>query len=155
MSDVELDYEYLTQNALKRVVYEVLSITAELKKTPGDHHFYIEFATQAPGVVIPDHLLETYPEAMTIVIQHQFDNLEVDEEKFAITLWFKGKPARLTVPFEAVTNFADPSVSFGLRFPAAAPAQGRAVEQAQSAEEPAAGGQPGAEVVSLDSFRKK
>lgn len=158
MSDIEFDYEYLTQRALKRVLFDVLTVTAELKQTPGEHHFYIEFATEAPGVDIPDHLREAYPERMTIVIQHQFDALEVSEEAFAVTLWFKGKPAHLTVPFDAVTSFADPSVSFGLRFVSEADAS---ADQTESSAEPEAKGEEdeedptGGEVVSLDSFRKK
>ena len=82
----------------------------------GEHHFYIEFLTQAPDVSIPDHLIEDYPERMTIVLQHQFQNLDVTEDGFGVTLWFKGKESRLEIPFHAVTSFADPSVKFGLRF---------------------------------------
>lgn len=151
MSGIEFDYQYLTHRALKRVIFDVLSVTAELKETPGEHHFYIEFATVAPGVAMPDDLRESYPDLMTIVIQHQFEGLEVSEEGFAVTLWFKGKPARLAVPFEAVTSFADPSVSFGLRFAGASP------PVATDAESEAKAGkdESGAEVVSLDSFRKK
>ncbi|MEQ8935259.1 MAG: ClpXP protease specificity-enhancing factor SspB [Amphiplicatus sp.] len=114
MSDVEFDYDYLTQRALRQVVKDVLEMTAEIGATPGEHHFYIEFATQAPGVIIPDELIETYPERMTIVVQHQFENLVVRDDEFALTLWFKGIESRLTIPFEAVTSFADPSVQFGL-----------------------------------------
>lgn len=161
MSDIEFDYDYLKQRALKRVLFDVLSVTAELKHTPGEHHFYIEFETTAPGVDIPDHLREAYPEAMAIVIQHQFDALEVDEEGFAVTLWFKGKPARLTVPFEAVTSFADPSVPFRLLFSginlplAKTDEKPETASPADAAKEGEGKEEPGAEVVSLDSFRKK
>lgn len=150
MSDIEFDYQYLTQRALKRVLFDVLSVTVELKKTPGEHHFYIEFATAAPGVAMPDDLRESYPDLMTIIIQHQFEALEVSEEGFAVTLWFKGKPARLTVPFEAVTSFADPSVSFGLRFAGASPPPEKSSAEKEKEKDEASG-----EVVSLDSFRKK
>lgn len=176
MSDVELDYQYLANRALRAVVRDVLDISAELGAAPGEHHFYIEFLTRADGVGIPDHLLESYPERMTIVLQHQFYDLEVDDEGFAVTLKFKGKPARLTVPFEAVTSFADPSVNFGLRFDdaplasnspeqqeddnddapeaAAAPPAKLPTKPAKAAEpEPAK--ESGGEVVSLDAFRKK
>lgn len=159
MSDIEFDYEYLAQRALKRVIFDVLTITAELNETPGEHHFYIEFSTTAAGVAMPDDLRESYPELMTIVIQHQFEALEVNEDGFAVTLWFKGKPARLSVPFDAVTSFADPSVSFGLRFAGASPPQPKS--QAGAGAEPQDEGETeedkdaGAEVVSLDSFRKK
>lgn len=155
MKDVEIDYDFLTQQALKSVVRDVLHMTEELGEAPGDHHFYIEFETQADGVAIPDHLLAAYPVRMTIVLQHQFDDLEVREDDFSVTLWFKGQQARLTVPFEAVTSFADPSVQFGLRFdaPASEAAPKAAEPEIQKAEaEPAKGG---AAVLQLDAFRKK
>ena len=152
MKDIEIDYDYLTQQALRRVVRDVLSMTEELGAAPGDHHFYIEFETQAEGVSIPDHLLTSYPSRMTIVLQHQFDDLEVRDDDFSVTLWFKGQQARLTVPFEAVTSFADPSVQFGLRFDA--PAGER--KSAPEPKEPLAEAAPqGAAVVQLDAFRKK
>ncbi|HBS35123.1 MAG TPA: hypothetical protein DEA50_08620 [Parvularcula sp.] len=160
MSDVEIDYDYLTQNALKQVVRDVLSMTEELGAAPGDHHFYIEFETTAEGVSLPDHLLAQYPQRMTIVLQHQFDGLEVDENGFSVTLWFKNVQARLTVPFDAVTSFADPSVQFGLRFegaaPARAPAQATPIKPPPAAiPEKVAAAADGAAVVSLDAFRKK
>ncbi|MGE0410348.1 MAG: SspB family protein [Amphiplicatus sp.] len=161
MSDVELDYEYLTQRALTRVIHDVLTLTAELGATPGEHHFYIEFLTTAYGVEMPDYLRGDYPEKMTIVLQHQFDNLTVDEDGFAVSLWFKGRQARLSVPFEAITSFADPSVQFGLRFNAIAPSPDPGMaeteaprppdEKPEKPEKPA----PGADVVRLDAFRKK
>ncbi len=154
MTDVEIDYDFLTQQALKRVVRDVLQMTEELGSAPGDHHFYVEFETQAEGVAIPDHLLAVYPSRMTIVLQHQFDNLEVRDEEFSVTLWFKGQQARLTVPFEAVTSFADPSVQFGLRFDAPASEQkpkAAEPEALKADEEPA----KSAAVLQLDAFRKK
>ncbi|MGD9801749.1 MAG: ClpXP protease specificity-enhancing factor SspB [Parvularculaceae bacterium] len=153
MKDVEIDYDFLTQQALKRVVRDVLVMTEELGAAPGDHHFYIEFETQADGVLIPEDLVVAYPARMTIVLQHQFDDLEVRDEEFAVTLWFKGRQARLTVPFEAVTSFADPSVQFGLRFDAA-----QREEPFENDAEPAApesDAQPSAAVLQLDAFRKK
>ncbi len=154
MADVEIDYDFLTQQALKRVVRDVLQMTEELGSAPGDHHFYIEFETQAEGVTIPEHLLAVYPTRMTIVLQHQFDDLEVRDEEFSVTLWFKGQQARLTIPFEAVTSFADPSVQFGLRFDAPASDQ-----KAKSAEpvplKPEAEPAKSAAVLQLDAFRKK
>lgn len=118
--DIELDYHFLTNNALKGVVRDVLALTQELGTAPGEHHFYVEFLTQAPGVSIPQRLLVDYPERMTIVLQHQFEALEVDDDHFEVTLYFKRQPARLIIPFDAVTSFADPSVQFGLRFDAPA-----------------------------------
>ncbi|MFN0023754.1 MAG: SspB family protein [Parvularculaceae bacterium] len=162
MSDVEIDYDYLTQQALKQVVRDVLTMTAELGSAPGDHHFYIEFETQSPGVSIPDHLMAQYPVRMTIVLQHQFGSLDVDDDGFSVTLWFKNVQARLTVPFAAVTSFADPSVQFGLRFDGAAPARPAVPATpivpppapVPKIEKPAPNGD-GAAVVSLDAFRKK
>jgi hypothetical protein len=161
--DVELDYEYLATRALRRVVYDVLTLTAELGKTPGKHHFFIEFETDAAGVVMPEHLRGEWPGRMTIVLQHQFDALEVDERGFSVTLWFKGKPARLTIPFDAVTGFADPHVKFSLRFeegalvgkkPEAAPAA--AAETPPSLPKPeTVKPKDGEKVISLDQFRKK
>lgn len=161
MSDIEFDYNYLAQRALRRVLYDVLSVTAELKKTPGEHHFYIEFATTAAGVDIPAHLREAYPELMTIVIQHQFEALEVSDDGFAVTLWFKGAPARLIVPFEAVTRFLDPSASFKMSFieegePTVGAADAAApIDAPKAAKDSDAKEDAGAEVVSLDQFRKK
>lgn len=168
--DIELDYDGLTFAALRQVPREVLSITAELGATPGRHHFYMEFLTQAPGVTIPDFLVENYPERMTIVLQNQFDGLEVTDETFSVTLWFKGKPARLTIPFEALTSFADPSVGYGLHFegeiarapngdrdtgeaPAGAAKAGDDAAVDSDADDEA--DEKSADVVSLDQFRKK
>ena len=157
MSDVELDYPFLMDTALRSVVRDVLHLTHELGSAPGDHHFYIEFATQAPGVEIPDSLIATYPERMTIVLQHQFKDLEVNDKRFAVTLWFKGEPSRLVVPFEAVTTFADPSVQFELRFSSleTPPAAVEAPVEAASGADKAGAEDRSAEVVSLDAFRKK
>lgn len=153
MGDVEIDYDYLTQQALKRVVRDVLTMTEELGAAPGDHHFYVEFETQAAGVAIPDHLQAAYPARMTIVLQHQFDDLEVREDDFSVTLWFKGKQARLTVPFEAITSFADPSVQFGLRFDAPPdPQKSRQPADLVADSEPPP--ETGA-ILQLDAFRKK
>lgn len=179
--DIELDYDYMMQRALRGMMRDVLSLVAEIGDAPGEHHFYIEFLTGGDGVEMPDHLRDDYPERMTIVLQHQFEGLKVDEDRFAVTLWFKGREAALSIPFEAVTSFADPSVQFGLRFERAepdaadappAPSEDRAPGE-RDASKPAApetdkksGGDEkekpaktdksaGADVVSLDAFRKK
>jgi hypothetical protein len=151
LSDIELDYEYLMQRALRRVVYDALMLTAELKTTPGDHHFYIEFLTGAFGVKLAEDLRRDYPERMTIVLQHQFEDLIVDEEGFSVTLKFKGRPERLTIPFDAVAGFRDPSAEFTLRFHEP---EG-AVAPPKAADEPIRSKPQDAEVVSLDNFRKK
>lgn len=165
--DVEFDYNELFQEAQKKayrlLMQDVLEIVAELGDAPGEHHFFIEFVTGAAGVVIPGHLREQYPDRMTIVLQHQFENLTVDDEGLAVTLWFKGKEARLEIPFSAVTQFADPSAQFGVSFEPAAPAAkpAPAGASAEDKAEPADQDPPkpkngdGAQVVSLDSFRKK
>lgn len=167
--DIELDYDFLMHKALRTLMRDVLEMIAELGDAPGAHHFYIEFMTHGPGVDIPDHLKEDYPERMTIVLQHQFENLTVTEEKFEVTLWFKGKESHLIIPFQAVTSFADPSVQFGLRFepveekqifdnPPEAAFEAPLSENDEAAEtEGDAAEKPseGADVVSLDAFRKK
>lgn len=165
MSDVELDYDFLTQRALKQVVRDVLEMTADLGEAPGNHHFFIEFLTKADGVSIPDHLHDTYPERMTIVLQHQFGDLQVDQAGFKVSLWFKGVEARLEIPFEAVTSFADPSVQFGLRFDAGLDPQttdGQSESQPtdskidkENSGESDSQTDPSADVVELDAFRKK
>ena len=163
MSDIELDYEYLTQKALRHLIADVLQITADLGHAPGEHHFYIEFFTQAPGVEMPAHLRDAYPERMTIVLQHQFENLSVDEDGFFVSLWFKRKQSDMRIPFDAVASFADPSVQFMLRFeqaidaePSEKDAKPALVEPKSAPEEsPETQSGDGADVVSLDSFRKK
>jgi hypothetical protein len=166
--DVELDYNDLIQEAQKRayrfLMRDVLTLVAELGDAPGEHHFFIEFFTGAPGVSIPDHLKEQYPERMTIVLQHQFENLVVSDDHVGVTLWFKGKEARLEVPFDAVIQFADPSAQFGVNFDATDSPAANEDEEAADAADPAHAGETakkadkkgdGADIVSLDSFRKK
>ena len=111
----QIRYDLLTQQALRGVVRNVLTDTAK-KGLPGDHHFYISFDTRADGVRLSDRLRAQYPEEMTIILQHQFWDLKVGEEDFEVGLSFSGIPERLTVPFEAINGFFDPSVQFGLQF---------------------------------------
>ena len=108
-------YDLLTQQALRGVVRNVL-VEAAKKGLPGEHHFYISFDTKAEGVRLSDRLRAQYPEQMTIILQHQFWDLEVDENGFSAGLSFGGVPEKLTVPFEAIKGFFDPSVQFGLQF---------------------------------------
>jgi len=115
MADNELKYDRMVEDALRSVVSRALSHAAE-RGLSGDHHFYITFLTDHPGVAMPDHLRSHYPNEMTIVLQHQFWGLEVSPESFGVTLSFANEPERLTVSFAAVTAFADPSVRFGLQF---------------------------------------
>jgi hypothetical protein len=123
----------------------------------GDHHFYVSFRTGARGVVLPDHLSAKYPEEMTIVLQHQFWGLDVRDQDFSVTLSFQSKPEQLTIPFAAITSFADPSVKFGLQFAMAAapPSETVALPAKTSREEPAKPPRQAAEVVTLDKFRKR
>jgi hypothetical protein len=206
MANDLIRYDLLVQDALKGVVRKVLTDAAR-EGLSGDHHFYVSFRTDAPGVRISQRLREKYPADMTVVLQHQFWDLIVTDQSFEVGLSFSGVPERLFVPFEALTGFFDPSVQFGLKFEAhgesepspvpavepetaARPARGAASEPHEmpprkpsvpatkagapklaprSGSEaakpgPGKGGKPerqpdavdgGAEVVSLDSFRKK
>jgi hypothetical protein len=115
MAEDLIRYDILAQDALRGVLRKVLS---EVAKTglPGDHHFYIAFATQAPGVRISSRLLAQYPEEVTIVLQHQYWDLTVNEQAFEVGLSFNKVPERLLVPFTAIKAFTDPSVQFELRF---------------------------------------
>src|ERR671912_1782127 len=108
-------YDLLVQDALKGVVRKVLGDAAK-DGLSGDHHFYISFRTDFPGVRLSNRLREKYPQDMTIVLQHQFWDLGVTEHTFEVGLSFSGVPERLLVPFDAVTGFFDPSVQFGLKF---------------------------------------
>ena len=164
-------YDRMVQQALRAVVKQALQLAAE-SGLPGAHHFYITFRTDFPGVDIPDFLRAQYPNDMTIVLEHQFWGLEVDDEIFAVTLSFRGQSQRLTIPLMAVRAFVDPSVKFGLEFPSeedeeqtpAKPQSGSLVslgesqsERAQSyrsEEAPVLQDKP-AEIVTLDAFRKK
>src|SRR6202161_360346 len=115
MSVDHIRYDLLTQDALRGVVRTVLT-DAAVKGLPGDHHFFITFDTRADGVRMSTRLRASYPEDMTIVLQHQFWDLTVGEEDFDVGLAFNGIPERLHIPLKAVKAFFDPSVQFGLQF---------------------------------------
>ncbi len=115
MRQSRIEYGRLVEGALRGVVRDVLTRVGR-EGLPSPHHFYVTFRTQAPDVVMPDFLRERYPVDMTIVLQHQFWDLEVDEEGFSVTLSFHDQLHRLHVPFAAVKVFADPGVEFGLQF---------------------------------------
>ena len=153
-----LPYDRWMEEALRGVVVRALN-HAMMEGLPGEHHYYITFRTAFPGVVIPPRLLQKYPEEMTIVLQHQFDNLQVDEDSgfFGVSLSFGGVLSALTVPFAAVTAFVDPHVQYGLRFHVPAP---QAAEPAAAPLPPAVqlahdGSAETPQVVSLDAFRRK
>ncbi|MGD9658538.1 MAG: SspB family protein [Methylocystis sp.] len=116
MADDIIRYDLLVQDAMRGVMRKVLSDVAVSGYLPGDHHFTISFRTDAPGVTISRRLAEQWPRELTIILQHQYSNLEVDDEGFGVTLSFRSIPEHLYVPFAAVTGFFDPAVEFGLRF---------------------------------------
>ncbi|MGY6643649.1 MAG: SspB family protein [Salinarimonas sp.] len=108
-------YDLLVQDALKGVVRKVLGDAAR-EGLPGEHHFYVSFRTDFPGVRLSTRMREKYPQDMTIVLQHQFWDLSVTEHALEVGLSFSGVPERLLIPFDALTGFFDPSVQFGLKF---------------------------------------
>jgi hypothetical protein len=159
MSDHAIDYEALIHEALLGVVREVLSRVVE-DGLPGNHHFYLSFRTDHPGVVVPTDLKMRHPETMTIVLQHQFWDLAVDEEVFGVTLRFGGAKRHVTVPFEALTSFVDPDAEFGLQLASSTTEEKEEVEGAAGADLQSIEGSRGiadktGEVVSIDEFRKK
>jgi uncharacterized protein len=173
MATDHIRYDVLARDALRGVLRRVLTDAAE-HGLPGEHHFFITFVSTADGVKLSPRLLAQYPEEMTIILQHQFWDLVVTEDRFEVGLSFGGIPERLVVPFAAIKSFLDPSVQFGLQFepsdadaavdapgaklpavpapsalPVAAPSPA-----AENTDEPAKPSE-GAEVVRLDRFRKK
>ena len=161
MTDDPLNYPQFVQSALKGVMHRALALAAE-SGLPGDHHFYISFRTTHPEVRLPPRLRKQYPEKMTIVLQHQFHGLAVDEIGFVVALSFDGLLVEgIAVPFDAVTAFADPSAGFALRFDPA-DAREAAPEAAPGALEadrppdkaPAAEEEGGATVVAVDFARR-
>lgn len=151
-----IPYDEIVQDALRAVVGRVLGEVEATGGLPGNHHFYITFKTRAPGVVIPKHLIERFPDEMTIVIQHRFWDLKVEDDAFSVGLSFGGAASILHVPFAAVTQFHDPAVEFALTFQAnAAP---EPVEEPEHAENDSPVAEPvddGSNVVSVDFTRKK
>jgi hypothetical protein len=178
MATDHIRYDVLTRDALRGVLKRVLS-DAAAHGLPGEHHFFITFLSTAEGVKLSPRLLAQYPDEMTVILQHQFWDLAVHDDRFEVGLSFGGIPERLAVPFSAIKSFFDPSVQFGLQFetadaatesvvdaveapaknlpasPTASALAGPASQPApEQAEEPAKSGD-GAEVVRLDRFRKK
>ncbi|MBN8186334.1 hypothetical protein JF540_06505 [Salipiger thiooxidans] len=152
-----IDYGNLMHRAMRGLIHDVLTDVMN-RGLPGEHHFFITFDTQHPDVELADWLSDRYPGEMTVVLQHRFDDLEVTEEGFAVTLSFGEAPERLYIPYDAIKTFVDPSVEFGLRF--------ETHEEEDDDEDdptPPDGGpdcpgdrepQQDAEVVRLDAFRK-
>jgi len=159
--DRGFDYPRLMREALRQVPREALR-RVERYGLPGAHHFYLSFRTDHPEVEIADFLRDQYPEEMTVVLQHQYWDLEVDDEAFSVGLTFSGRPEHIRIPFQALTAFIDPFAEFGLRFdgmPPPSPEDGSPPKEDDSADsepsaKPAVARVP-AEVVSIDKFRKK
>jgi hypothetical protein len=149
-------YPKMVETALRGVVREAL-VRAAREGLPGDHHFYVTFRTRAAAAVVPKYLLAKYPEEMTIVLQHQFRGLEVADDAFSVSVSFQSRWERLTIPFAAVTTFADPSVNFGLQFeaPPLQPAEVAALPVQIAPSERDEPERPAAEIVTLDKFRKR
>ncbi|WP_315700889.1 MULTISPECIES: SspB family protein [unclassified Bradyrhizobium] len=171
MATDHIRYDVLARDALRGVLRRVLS-DAAAHGLPGEHHFFITFLSKAEGVKLSPRLLAQYPDEMTIILQHQFWDLEVTEDRFEVGLSFGGIPERLVVPFHAIKSFFDPSVQFGLQFepsetgaettsgttlPASPAASATVAPAPAAASEPEKPEPPseGAEVVRLDRFRKK
>lgn len=170
MPKEQLRYDRMVESALRGVVRDALRQVGD-RGLPGNHHFYLTFRTAFPGVDIPEYLKNQYASEMTIVLQYQFYGLEVTEERFSVTLSFNNVHERLTIPFAAITTFADPSVNFALQFQPIVPAESAEIASldahkadagddvhpstppavsAETDEPPKRG-----EVVALDAFRKK
>jgi hypothetical protein len=168
MATDHIRYDVLARDALRGVLRRVLTDAAE-HGLPGEHHFFITFVSTADGVKLSPRLLAQYPEEMTVILQHQFWDLVVTEDRFEVGLSFNGIPERLVVPFSSIKSFFDPSVQFGLQFepteaaveaPAATDLPAVAAPSAVTTTEETADDAParpseGAEVVRLDRFRKK
>lgn len=175
MTEDLIRYDILAQDALRGVMRKVLN---EVAKTglPGNHHFFITFMTGAPGVRVSTRLRERYPDQMTIVLQYQYWELKVTETGFEVGLSFSDVPEKLVIPFTAVRGFYDPSVNFELEFdvkleesaqeaPASEPVavapkrtasrKDKPAKAPAKDEAPASPAEKGADVVSLDAFRKK
>lgn len=158
-----MQYDLMARNALRGVIKAALEKAAG-DGLPGEHHFYIAFRTSAKNVHISPRLVEKYPDEMTIVLQHQFWDLDVRDDHFSIGLSFSNIPEKLVVPYSAVTSFYDPTVQFGLQFEDgqdeastadSKTSQHQLTEPATPAEQPAESSDKESGVVSLDSFRKK
>jgi hypothetical protein len=174
MATDHIRYDVLARDALRGVLRRVLTDAAE-RGLPGEHHFFITFLSTAEGVKLSPRLLAQYPQEMTVILQHQFWDLVVTEDRFEVGLSFGGIPERLVVPFSSIKSFFDPSVEFGLQFePSEAPAESAVANQAPAEVAPAVAlpaattspaevevapepdkPSEGAEVVRLDRFRKK
>jgi hypothetical protein len=155
-ADSLIPYDDIVQDALRAVVGRVLSGIQSNLDLPGGHHFYITFKTSAPGVVVPAHLRQRFPDEMTIVLQNKFWDLAVDEDGFEVGLTFSQVPTKLVIPFAAITAFVDPAVEFALHFQV--PLDTDSVPETGTPENDAPRRAPiedGSNVVTVDFGRKK
>lgn len=141
----KIDYDNLVEKALKNVMVDALKIAQE-QGLPDDNHFYISFRTDHPQTVVHNLIKSQYPQEMTIVLQHQFSNLKVDNKGFSVTLSFGNAPYDMSIPFDAVTYFGDPSVHFGISF-------GSEIDSNTPSEQKKSLHR-NADIVSIDAFRK-
>ncbi|MXP45900.1 hypothetical protein GRI43_00645 [Altererythrobacter luteolus] len=161
--DSMIPYDEIVQEALRAVVGRVLGQIVEMgSELPGNHHFYITFKTGAPGVSIPTSLRERFPDEMTIVLQNKFWDLGVDDDGFTVGLSFNAVPAKLDIPFSAITAFVDPAVDFGLQFQATVADMSPEEHEDAENDVPEPGEHPavtesedGSNVVTVDFGRKK
>lgn len=154
--DSLIPYDEIVQEALRAVVERVLGQVVDAGGVlPGDHHFYITFKTTAPGVDIPTHLKERFPDEMTIVLQNKFWDLVVEPEQFSVGLSFNQIPAKLVVPFSAITSFVDPAVDFGLQFQAIVPDDVPPPHDDAENDSPVISSDDGSNVVTVDFGKKK
>jgi len=159
LPDSLIPYDEIVQEALRAVVGRVLGQVERNGGLPGDHHFYITFKTQGPGVDIPRHLVERFPDEMTIVLQNKYWDLKVYDSYFQVSLTFNQIPAQLTIPFGAITAFVDPAVNFALQFQAQdgdiGPEAHEEPENDPVAEGAGAGAEDGSNVVTVDFGKRK
>lgn len=156
LPDSLIPYDEIVQEALRAVVGRVLGSVAAAGGLPGDHHFYITFKTQAPGVDIPQRLIDRFPDEMTIVLQNRYWDLLVDDSRFSVGLSFNQVPSKLNIPYSAITGFHDPAVNFELRFQAnEEPGDEPEPHDPPENDAPIATSEDGSNVVAVDFKRKK
>ena len=147
----KIDYDELVEKSLRSVVYYALKIV-EQQGLPGENHFYITFKTNFPGTIISKNLQIQYPDTMTIVLQNQFENLIVRHNSFSVDLSFGGIPQTITIPYDAITYFADPYAKFGLSFTLD---EGNTPLANTSSDELKSAASGDAQIISFDNYRKK
>ena len=147
----KIDYDELVEKSLRSVVYYALKIVEE-QGLPGENHFYITFKTNFPGTIISKNLQIQYPDTMTIVLQNQFENLIVRHNSFSVDLSFGGIPQTITIPYDAITYFADPYAKFGLSFTLD---EGNTPLANTSSDELKSAASGDAQIISFDNYRKK